>query len=109
MTPGVLREKDENILKLVADRSRPAQAPEPLKPTNNFPTPEAAKAEFSKRRAGSIEYVRSTKDDLRNHAVVSGGPIGIMDAYQQLLLMAAHTERHTAQINEVKAATGYPK
>ena len=32
-----------------------------------------------------------------------------MDAYQAMLMLSAHSERHTAQINEVKAAAGYPK
>jgi hypothetical protein len=32
-----------------------------------------------------------------------------MDAYQWLLLLAAHSARHTAQILEVEANPGYPK
>jgi hypothetical protein len=32
-----------------------------------------------------------------------------MDAYQWLLLNAAHCKRHTAQILEVKADPNYPK
>jgi len=32
-----------------------------------------------------------------------------MDAYDLLLLMAAHTGRHTAQIREVQASPDYPK
>jgi hypothetical protein len=31
-----------------------------------------------------------------------------MDAYQWLLLLAAHTERHTAQIEEIKADPKFP-
>jgi hypothetical protein len=32
-----------------------------------------------------------------------------MDAYQFLLLLAAHSARHTAQIREVESNPGYPK
>jgi hypothetical protein len=32
-----------------------------------------------------------------------------MDAYQWLLFLCAHTERHLAQIREVKANAGFPK
>jgi hypothetical protein len=32
-----------------------------------------------------------------------------MDAYQFLLLMAGHAERHTLQIEEVKAHQNFPK
>ena len=35
--------------------------------------------------------------------------MGVMDGYQWLLLIAAHCERHTAQILEIKAMPGYPK
>ena len=33
----------------------------------------------------------------------------VMDAYQLILLISAHTERHTAQLNEVKRNPSYPK
>jgi hypothetical protein len=33
----------------------------------------------------------------------------LLDGYQWLLLLSAHTERHTAQIAEVKAHTGFPR
>jgi hypothetical protein len=36
-------------------------------------------------------------------------PFGVADTYQALLLIPAHTERHLAQINEVKASAGFPK
>jgi hypothetical protein len=32
-----------------------------------------------------------------------------IDAYQVMLLLSAHCERHTAQIDEVKADPHYPK
>jgi hypothetical protein len=31
------------------------------------------------------------------------------DAYEFILLIAAHSERHTSQIKEVKAGPNYPK
>jgi hypothetical protein len=30
-------------------------------------------------------------------------------AYQLVLMLSGHTERHTDQLLEVKASTGYPK
>jgi hypothetical protein len=32
-----------------------------------------------------------------------------MTAYQLLLMLSGHTERHTEQLLEVKASPGYPK
>jgi len=67
---------------------------------------EAARA-FTERRDKSIAYAKSTSDDLRAHTTQSPG--GIIDAYQLLLVMAAHSARHTAQVREVEANPNYPK
>jgi hypothetical protein len=48
-----------------------------------------------------------TSADLRQH--VSDGPFGSMDAYEWILFIGAHSERHTKQILEVKAAPDFPK
>jgi hypothetical protein len=83
------------------------KAPAPLVPSGQFATPELAAAEFSKRRDATIDYADNTNDPLRSHA--GEGPAGeTNDPYQVLLLLAAHSGRHTAQILEVKASPGYP-
>jgi hypothetical protein len=101
-------EHDREIFAMVQDRSHKATAPEPIKPTGQWPTVEDAIAEFTKRRDRNISYVRDTSDELRTHNSAET-PLGTMDAYQVLVLMAAHTLRHTAQIQEVKTSPGYPK
>src|SRR5262245_41580639 len=90
----------------VPDRSNKLQAPEPLKPTNRFGSPQAAIKHFVESRAKTEEFLKLTAD-LRGHAVDS--PIGgKWDAYEFILLIGAHSERHTKQIEEVKASPGYP-
>jgi hypothetical protein len=101
-------EHDREIFAMIQDRSHKATAPEPIRPTGQWPTVSAAIAEFSKRRDRDIDYIRDTKDELRIHST-DQTPLGPMDAYQLLVLMAAHTLRHTAQIEEVKTIAGYPK
>ncbi len=100
--------KDEIILTRVPDRSRKVQAPEILKPTNRFATREENIKAFEDARKATMDYVRTTNDDLRDHF----GPhplLGPMDAYQWILLISAHSERHTKQIEEVKADPNFPK
>ena len=112
-TPAVDRpalsneEVDRKIVAGVQDRSHKAKAPEAIVPSGKFATPEDAAREFTARRDKTIAYVTTTTDDLRVH--VGPGPAGPMDAYQFLLLLAAHSARHTAQIREVRANAGYPK
>jgi len=97
---------DAGIVANVPDRSNKVQAPEPLKPTNRFGSPQAAIKHFIESRAKTEEFLKSTAD-LRGHAVDS--PVGgKWDAYEFILMIAAHSERHTKQIEEVKTNPGYP-
>ncbi len=99
---------DQQILTLVPDRSHKAQAPEFLKPTNRWATRDELVKSFEDSRRATMDYVRTTNDDLRDHF----GPhplLGPMDAYQWILLISAHSERHTKQIEEVKADPNFPK
>jgi len=100
-------EVDHVLVARIQDRSQKATAPEPLVPGRKFATPADAASAFTEARAKTIAYVKTTSDDLRTH--VGAGPAGPMDAYQFLLLLAAHSARHTAQIREVEANAGYPK
>jgi hypothetical protein len=100
-------EMDHKFVAAIGDRSHKATAPEPIVPSGKFATPEDAAREFSERRDRTIAYVKNTNDALRVH--VTQGPVGPMDAYQMLLLVAAHSGRHTAQIREVEANAGFPK
>src|ERR1700720_1982535 len=63
-------EIDEMILKMVPDRSHPAQAPDPLKPTNRFGSPEASLKHFMETRASTEDFLNKTPD-LRDHAIDS--------------------------------------
>jgi len=97
---------DAGIVANVPDRSNKVQAPEPLKPTNRFGSPQAAIKHFIESRAKTEEFLKSTAD-LRGHAVDS--PVGgKWDAYEFILMIAAHSERHTKQIEELKTNPGYP-
>jgi DinB superfamily len=100
--------KDEIIMTRVPDRSHKAQAPEFLKPTNRWATREELTKAFEDSRKATMDYIRTTNDDLRDHF----GPhpvFGTVDAYQWILLISAHSERHTKQIEEVKADPNFPK
>ena len=97
---------DAMVLAMIPDRSHKAQAPQPLVPTGRW-TPAETLDHFLKSRAKTIEFLDSTPD-LRAH--VADSPLGqSMDAYEWLLFVAAHSERHTKQILEVKADPNFPK
>jgi hypothetical protein len=99
---------DEKLIAGVTDRSQKAQAPEVLKPVNKWPTREALVTDFIAARAKTMEWVKTTNEDLRAHAAPHPA-FGPLDAHQWILLLAGHSARHTAQIEEVKTSAGYPK
>jgi hypothetical protein len=105
--PTANAEADRKFVARIKDRSQKATAPEPIVPAGKYATPADAAREFTARRDKTIAYVKSTNDELRVHS--APGPLGPMDAYQFLLLLAAHTGRHTAQMQEVQGGAGYPK
>ncbi len=100
--------KDEMILQRVPDRSHKAQAPEFLRPTGRWATQAELAKTFEDSRAATMEYIRTTNDDLRDH-FFDHPVFGTLDGYQWLLLISAHSARHTAQIEEVKADPNFPK
>jgi len=98
---------DDLVLAMIPDRTHKAQAPEPLKPTNRFGSPQASLKHFLESRQQTIDFLNQ-HDDLRTHVMDS--PLGKkLDAYEWVLFVAAHSERHTKQINEVKADPNFPK
>lgn len=81
------------------DRSRKAQTYEFLKPRAEQPNQAAAQEAFLERRGTTLDYVRTTADPLHNFALPFG-EMGPLDGYQWLLLLATHTDRHIAQMEE---------
>lgn len=97
---------DKTILVAVPDRSNKATAAPGTEPTGRW-LPNSALNEFRARRQKTIEFLRTTAG-LRVHR--SESPFGEpMDAYQWLLFISAHSERHLKQIVEVKAASEFPR
>jgi len=101
-----VKKTDEAVLAMVPDRTTKVQAPEPLVPTNRFGSPADSVKHFVESRATTEEFLKTTTG-LREH--VTDSPLGKMDGYEFILLIAAHSERHTKQINEVKADPNFPK
>lgn len=113
-TPGDSTKKaevkvtDEQVLAMTPDRSSKFKAPEFLQPIGKFKSIDSASLAFLKARDENIKFAETTQDDLRNHFILHPF-LGMMDTYQWLLMLSAHSRRHTLQIEEVKATAGFPK
>jgi len=102
-----LKRSDEEIKKMITDRSFRVKTREGFIPTGQFGDAKQTLKVFDERREALIKYIKETKDDLRNHFGES--PFGLVDTYQLLIFLSAHTKRHTLQIEELKANPNFPK
>ena len=102
-----LKSSDDDLMKMITDRTNKIKTSEAFVPSGKFGSFEGTVKEFSAKRDAHIAYVKMTKDDLRNR--VAKFPFGAMDAYQTIMFMSGHTLRHTAQMEEVKANPNFPK
>jgi hypothetical protein len=99
---------DEAFVKMVSDRTNKVKTSEPFEPHNApWKTTDEAIEAFKAKRTDLLKYVKTSTEDLRNHVVQM--PFGYVDSYQVMLMIAAHTLRHTKQIEEVKADVNFPK
>lgn len=97
---------DDDVKKKITDRSAKGKAAEIFRPSGQFGDAAHSFAVFSAKRDSLIQYMKTTKDDLRGH--YSETFLGLTDTYQILILLSAHTRRHTLQIMELKAMPGFP-
>lgn len=100
--------KTEAMWKQGTDRSKKLDAPSALAPTQHG---DASKAELVKMyraaRAASIAQAKALGGDVK--ARLTDHPrFGPLDARHWLTFAAAHTERHTQQMDEILAATQAP-
>jgi len=100
--------KDEEVLAKMASREKKVKTYPSLTPDKStWPTTKDALNEIKHKRKTLIQFVKTTETDLRNH--VTESPMGMVDAYQLILMNAAHTNRHIQQIMEVKNHPEFPK
>jgi hypothetical protein len=102
-----IKVSDGELIAMLVDRSNKVKTQEPFEPTGKFGTHEATLEAFEAKRAENIEFVKNSSEDLRNR--VQQFPFGTVDAYQILLFMSAHTERHVRQIEEIIVSPDFPK
>ena len=98
------RDTDASILWYGIDRTNREQAIPTELPTTNVRPLKTLVAEYRTHHNRLRQYVMTTKDDLRRHLVARQGS----DAYQWVLLISTHEQRHILQIREIKTAPGFP-
>lgn len=98
---------DEQLVGFMEGRSTKIKTMDAMKPENTeFKSTAEALASIKESRKKIIDFIGSTKEDMRNHVIEL--PFGSYDAYQVVLIIGSHSNRHTQQLNDVKASAGFP-
>jgi hypothetical protein len=105
-TDGNMKPPAEVILAVSTDRSTQRPSPPSALPTGEAPAGELL-AQFSTSRDQTVEIIAALPD-LRGR-VINHPAFGDLDGYQWVLFVGGHTQRHAAQIEEVKAGPGFPQ
>ncbi len=98
------RRREALITRGAADRTRPREAPEEVRPGGRFGSVREALLAFDSERAGTVRFVEEFSGDPRfwvtSHPIIPG-PV---NCYEMLLIIALHPARHAKQIAEIRAS-----
>jgi hypothetical protein len=97
--------RDTDVLWYGIDRTQRQKAVPSEQPKGRLDDLKTGLDALRKLHAEMLQYARSTAEDLRSHVVEREGS----DAYQWLLLISTHEQRHILQIREIKADRNFPK
>jgi uncharacterized damage-inducible protein DinB len=96
---------DIDVLWYGIDRTNKETALGTEEPSRKIPDVAAGLKAYRVDHARLLDYVRTTRDDLRRRLVARQQS----DAYQWALLISTHEQRHILQIREIKAHPRYPR
>ena len=96
---------DVDVLWYGIDRTNREIALPAEEPSRKLPTLQGGLKAYRAQHAELLQYVRTTKDDLRRRLVERQQ----CDAYQWALLISTHEQRHIQQIREIKSHPTFPR
>ena len=96
---------DVDVLWYGIDRTNRETALATEEPSRKLPDVLSGLNSYRTQHARLLQYIRTTKDDLRRRIVERQNS----DAYQWALLTSTHEQRHILQIREIKRDAKFPK
>ena len=96
---------DVDVLWYGIDRTNRETALATEEPSRKLQDVQSGLNSYRTQHARLLQYIRTTKDDLRGRIVERQNS----DAYQWALLTSTHEQRHILQIREIKRDAKFPK
>ncbi len=103
-----VQKKTPWILEAVPSRHERVKVPAGIENTSHSATPQEFAELFEQRRAALLKYVSET-DHAMHDRVAPHMIFKDLDGCQWILMISLHSQRHAAQIADVKSHPAYPK
>ena len=97
---------DEQVTGMIENRSQKIKTFPPFEPELRPEVLKVTVKEFKNLRGDHVKWTKKTDADLRNR--YAEAPFGVIDSYQAIIFMSAHTRRHVMQMKEVMADPNFP-
>lgn len=97
---------DDEVVGAMLNRTNKIKTPTAFEPSGKFGGHKETVKAFITKRKENIKYAKKTKDNLRNH--YGKMSFGTLDGVQLMVFIAAHSERHTLQIEEIINNENFP-
>ena len=104
---AVVAAKHEAVMGLAAVGERKLQARQIVRPVGGINDAAAGREAFRSERAETIAFAGDVHGNLREHFFAHLS-LGDLDAYQWLLVIAQHSDRHAAQITKLMSDARFP-
>jgi len=101
------RKQREDAIKQIPVPRGANRAPHNLQPHARFASLADAMAAFLAARERTLEFAKTTQDDIRSH-FVPHNVLGQLDGYQWLMGNGRHAESHASHIREIRGLEGFP-
>jgi uncharacterized damage-inducible protein DinB len=93
--------KEELLRNMLLDRTQKREAPEAVQPTGRLDRAEALRV-YQECRNELLDFAATTTEPIKAHTEDHRRPaVGTLNAYQWILFIALHNQRHLDQITEV--------
>jgi hypothetical protein len=100
--------KHDAVIGLAAVGETKITAREVVRPAGGFADTAGMQETLWRERAETISFASEVQADLSDH-FFAHLTLGDLDAYQWLLVIAQHSDRHAAQIEKVMSDSGFPR
>lgn len=97
---------DEQLLGIITSREQKVKTRKEFEPTDSFGGFKQTLKVFKERRKSNMKFLKTSELNLRHYYIQF--PFGLIDAYQGMLFISGHTQRHTDQIKEIIESNAFP-